>query len=27
MERKILLDNSLEGVLPLLQLGGTEVKP
>jgi membrane protease subunit HflK len=27
MERKILLDNSLEGVLPLLQLGGAEVKP
>ena len=27
MERKILLDNSLKGVLPLLQLGGTEVKP
>ena len=27
MERKILLDNNLEGVLPLLQLGGTEVKP
>jgi membrane protease subunit HflK len=27
MERKILLDNGLEGVLPLLQLGGTEVKP
>ncbi len=26
MERKILLDNSLEGVLPLLQLTGTEVK-
>jgi membrane protease subunit HflK len=27
MERKILLDNGLQGVLPLLQLGGTEVKP
>jgi membrane protease subunit HflK len=27
MERKILLDNGLEGVLPLLQLGGAEVKP
>ena len=27
MERKILLDNSLQGVLPLLQLGGEEVKP
>jgi membrane protease subunit HflK len=27
MERKILLDNSLKGVLPLLHLGGTEVKP
>ena len=26
MERKILLDNGLEGVLPLLQLGGSEVK-
>ena len=26
MERKILLDNSLEGILPLLQLGGSEVK-
>jgi membrane protease subunit HflK len=27
MERKILLDNGLEGVLPLLQLGGAEVQP
>ena len=27
MERKILLDNGLEGVLPLFQLGGAEVKP
>jgi membrane protease subunit HflK len=27
MQRKILLDNSLEGVLPLLQLDGAEVKP
>jgi membrane protease subunit HflK len=27
MERKILLDNGLEGVLPLMQLGGAEVKP
>jgi membrane protease subunit HflK len=27
MERKILLDNGLEGVLPLLQLDGAEVKP
>jgi membrane protease subunit HflK len=26
MERKILLDNGLQGVLPLLQLGGAEVK-
>ena len=26
MERKILLDNSLEGILPLLQLDGAEVK-
>ena len=26
MERKILLDNGLEGVLPLFQLGGAEVK-
>jgi membrane protease subunit HflK len=27
MQRKILLDKRLEGVLPLLQLGGAEVKP
>jgi membrane protease subunit HflK len=27
MERKILLDSGLEGVLPLLQLDGAEVKP
>ncbi|HSO22766.1 MAG TPA: FtsH protease activity modulator HflK [Chondromyces sp.] len=27
VQRKILLDNSLEGILPLLQLDGAEVKP
>jgi hypothetical protein len=27
VQRKLLLDKNLEGVLPLLQLDGAEVKP